>query len=306
MTTTASPPRFVVPLGKRSLEAQPGDWSLEYEDFDHGIDTLGPLLDTLFVKHWQQVQLGYVAEGGVLELSLPTPPKLFVLYDGYLTLISESWHIHLCIDDCLGGPERKNPPALIAHRRVSRAAFSRFLNPQGEAHGWGIQFWNGHGEKLISVFLPNPYLGEDDDLLPEGRACTEKLALYEELRQVYVLGTRPIPYADNPLTRPYLAVCTSSRCNPSRRWQPVAEALEQALSETGLSCSVIEAPCLQVCKLGPVVYHSGDSTWYTRVQPEVAGRIVREHLQGRQVLTAHRYPPVAPATELCNQSSQET
>lgn len=178
---------------------------------------------------------------------------------------------------------------------MSRAAFSRFLNPEGEAKGWGIQFWNGKGEKLLSVFLPNPYLGEDDDLLPEGRARTEKLALYEELRQVYVLGTRPIPYADNPLTRPYLAVCTSSRCNPSRRWQPVAEALKQALSETGLSCSVIEAPCLQVCKLGPVVYHSGDSTWYTRVQTGVAERIVHEHLLDRQILANHRYPEAGEA-----------
>ncbi|BAC89915.1 (2Fe-2S) ferredoxin domain-containing protein [Gloeobacter violaceus] len=284
--------RRVQPLGRTTYESQPSGWTHEYEDFDSRLDVVGPLLYTLFQERWREVQLGYVVEGGVFELEMPASPKLCVLYDGYLTVISESWHIHLCVAPCLGGPERKTPPELSERRQLSRAAFYRFVDPGGEPKGWGIQFWNGWGEKLMSIFLPNPYLGEDDDLLPEGKARFEKLGLYDELRAIYVLGTRPIPFEDNPLTRPYLAVCTSSRCNPSRRWQPVAEALRAALAEAGSPVAVIEAPCLQVCKLGPVVYHSGDDTWYTRVTPAVAGRIVQEHLGRGQTLAEHRYPCV--------------
>ncbi len=49
--------------------------------------------------------------------------------------------------------------------------------------------------------------------------------------------------------------------------------------------------CLEVCKLGPVVFYSEDRTWYTRVQPNVAETIVKEHLvQGKKVVT-NSYPP---------------
>lgn len=50
--------------------------------------------------------------------------------------------------------------------------------------------------------------------------------------------------------------------------------------------------CLQVCKLGPVAFYSDDKTWYTLVKPEVAEKIVNEHLVQGNKVAEHIYPPV--------------
>ena len=291
MKTANSFDRWVTPLNQKTEEPLPSGWTLVYEDFPHHIDVLGPLLYVLFRERWQQVQLGHLVEGSVLELEFTQEPKLCVLYDGYLTVATESWHMHLCLEDHLGGPHCQTPPALRQHRRVSRASLYRRLNRQGQPRSWGIQFWNGAGEKMMTLFLPNPYLDDEENLLPEGKPLLEKLHLYETLRETYVLGKQPIPFESNPLKRPYLAVCRSGRCNPSRNWQPTFEALQTAVTEAGLDIPVQTAGCLEVCKLGPVVFYSGDRTWYTRAIPEVAERIVAEHLVGGNPVTSHLYPP---------------
>lgn len=146
---------------------------------------------------------------------------------------------------------------------------------------------------MMNLFLPNPFLGEGEDLLPEEKPQLDKLGLYEELRQIYVLGDRPIPFDHNPLKRPYISVCRSSRCYPSRNWQPVYEALQQAVAETGADVTVMSAGCLEVCKLGPVVFYSGDRTWYTRVAPEIAKQIVNDHVVKGEKVIHHLYPPMA-------------
>ncbi|QEY31443.1 hypothetical protein EVJ50_03425 [Synechococcus sp. RSCCF101] len=67
--------------------------------------------------------------------------------------------------------------------------------------------------------------------------------------------------------------------------------MQEAVTEAGLDITVRTAGCLEVCKLGPVVFHSGDRTWYTRVTPEVAREIVQSHMvEGRKV-ERHLYPP---------------
>jgi (2Fe-2S) ferredoxin len=285
--------RWVTPLNRRLTEPSPTGGQVEYEDIPCTIDVTGPLLYTLFQERWQETQIGHVVEGGVLELEFTQAPKICVLYDGYLTVVTEGWHLHLCLEENLGGPLQKTPPELRQQRLMRRASLYRRLNEQGEARSWGIQFWNGSGEKMMNLFLPNPFLGEDEDLLPEGKPRLEKLGLYQELREIYVQGTRPIPYEDNPLKRPYLAVCRSSRCYPSRNWEPVVEALQTAVKEAGLDVYVMTSGCLEVCKLGPVVYYSSDRTWYTRVTPDTAQRIVQEHLVQGKPLTDKRYPPTA-------------
>ncbi|MEO0942479.1 MAG: (2Fe-2S) ferredoxin domain-containing protein [Cyanobacteria bacterium J06642_12] len=283
--------RWVTPLNNRTEEPLPSGWTLVYEDFSHSIEVLGPLLYTLFKEQWQQVQLGHLVEGSVLELEFTQAPKICILYDGYLTVVTESWHLHLCLEEHLGGPLQQTPPELRQRRLVSRAALYRRLNRQGKPRSWGVQFWNGAGEKMMTLFLPNPYLDEDENLLPEGKPILEKLQLFDALRDIYVLGKQPIPFEENPLTRPYLAVCRSERCNPSRNWQPTVAALEAAVAEAGLDIPVQTAGCLEVCKAGPVVFHSGDRTWFTRVTPEVATQIVNEHLVKGRTLTEHLYPP---------------
>ncbi|MGF1520223.1 MAG: ferredoxin [Nodosilinea sp.] len=282
---------WVTPLHRHTVEPTPQGGRVEYEEFPGTIDVTGPLLYTLFQQRWQEVELGHVVEGSVLELSFTEPPRLCVLYDGYLTVATPAWHLHLCLEENLGGPHQSTPMALRHQRQVKRAAFYRRFNASGRPVSWGIQFWNGNDERMMTLFLPNPYMGEDEDLLPEGKPQLDKLGLYDHLRQIYVLGQQPIPFADNPLKRPYLSVCRSSRCNPSRNWQPIVEALQQAVAEAGLEIPVQTAGCLEVCKLGPVVFHSGHCTWYTRVTPEVARRIVQEHLVQGQPITEHCYPP---------------
>jgi len=284
--------RLVTPLNCCITEPLPMGGQIEYEDFPCTIDVTGPLLYTLFQERWEETQIGHVVEGSVLELEFTQPPKICIIYDGYLTVVTEAWHLHLCLEEHLGGPLAKTPPELRQQRLIHRASLYRRLNERGDPRSWGIQFWNGAGEKMMNLFLPNPFLGEDEDLLPEGKPQHSKLSLYKELRDIYVLGIRPIPFENNPLKRPYLSVCRSSRCYPSRNWQPIIEALQEAVKEAGMDVYVMTSGCLEVCKMGPVVFYSGDRTWYTRVNPDVARRIVREHLVQGQPIKNHLYPRV--------------
>ncbi|MDT7945017.1 MULTISPECIES: (2Fe-2S) ferredoxin domain-containing protein [unclassified Synechococcus] len=189
------------------------------------IDCLGPLLYELFQERWAEIQLGHGVEGGVLELAFEKPTALCMLYDGYLTVATETWHLHLCLEEHQGGPYRKTPPELRRKRWVSRAALYRRLNPQNQPRRWGIQ-----------------------------------------------------------------TVCRSSRCYPSRNYQPVVEALESARREVNLDVPVITSGCLEVCQQRPVVFYSGDRTWYKRVTPPVAGQLVHEHLLRNCPLKAHLFP----------------
>ncbi|NCJ07824.1 (2Fe-2S) ferredoxin domain-containing protein [Synechococcales cyanobacterium C] len=280
----------VTPLNRRTSEPLARGGQIEYEEFPATIEVLGPLLYWLFHDHWSAIGLGHMVDGSVLELEFTQAPKIIRLYDGYLTVVTEGWHMHLCLEENQGGPLGNTPPDLRQKRLVHRAALYRRLNAQGQARSWGIQFWNGAGERMMNLFLPNPFVGEEEDLLPEHRPNLEKLRLYDQVRQIFVLGEADIPYETNPLQRPYLSVCRSGRCYPSRQWQPVYEALQGAVAEQGLDVEVIHSGCLEVCKLGPVVFYSGDRTWYTRVTPAVAEEIVQTHVVQGKKLQAHVYP----------------
>ncbi|MCG9890463.1 MAG: (2Fe-2S) ferredoxin domain-containing protein [Thermosynechococcaceae cyanobacterium MS004] len=285
--------RRVVPLKRCAQDPLPNGGWIEYEDFPVEIDVTAPLLHSLFQDHWQEVGVGHMVDGSVLELELNQPPKIVRLYDGYLTVVTEGWHLHLCLEESLGGPTCQTPPELRQKRLITRAAFYRRFNPKGQARSWGIQFWNGAGDRMMNLFLPNPFVGDQEDLLPEHKPNLDKLKLYETLRQIYVLGEQEIPYTENPLKRPFISVCRSSRCNPSQNWQPIYEALQSAVEQADLNIDVISSGCLEVCKMGPVVFSSGDRTWYTRVTPELAARIVQEHLVEGEPITSHLYPPVS-------------
>ncbi|MUG92592.1 (2Fe-2S) ferredoxin domain-containing protein [Scytonema sp. UIC 10036] len=281
---------WVKPLNRVISEPSPTGGKIEYEDFDCSTDVLSSLLYTLFQQNWHQVGVGHIVQGSVLELEFNAPPKLCILYDGYLTVAAEGWHLHLCIEANLGGPHCNTPVELRKQRQVSRAAFYRRFNEEGNPRSWGIQFWNGDREQLMTILLPNP-LVEGENLLPEGKPDLSKLELYEELRDIYVLGNKPLPFHKNPLKHSYISVCTSSRCLPSQKWQPVYDALKAAVDEAGLEVEVRTSGCLEVCKLGPVVFYSEDRTWYTRVNPDIAEKIVNEHLVQGNKLTQHSYPP---------------
>ncbi|NJN31463.1 MAG: (2Fe-2S) ferredoxin domain-containing protein [Synechococcales cyanobacterium RM1_1_8] len=296
-------PQRVTPLNQRDREDLPtGGW-IEFEDFPVTIDITAPLLHSLFVDHWQQVGVGHMVDGSVLELELNQPPKICRLYDGYLTVVTEGWHLHLCLEPHRGGPDQRTPSELSQRRLVSRGALYRRFNAKGQPRSWGIQFWNGAGVKMMNLFLPNPFVGENEDLLPENRPNLDRLKLYEQLRCIYVLGEADLPYRENPLKRPFISVCRSSRCNGQRDWQPVHQAVTEAVEAAGLDIDVISSGCLEVCKMGPIVFYSGDgrseemaqSTWYSRVTPEVAQQIVTEHLGEGCKVRSHLYPPIRPS-----------
>ncbi|MDF5706699.1 MAG: (2Fe-2S) ferredoxin domain-containing protein [Nostoc sp. S4] len=281
---------WVTPVNKVVSEALSTGGSIEYEYFDSSTDVLSSLLYTLFQQNWQQVGVGHIVQGGVLELEFNAPPKICILYDGYLTVVTEGWHLHLCIEANLGGPHCKTPLELRQQRQVSRAAFYRRFNAEGIPRSWGIDFWNGADENLMTIFLPNPYV-EGENLLPEGKPNLSKLAFYEELRDIYVLGNKPMPFNKNPLKHSYISVCTSTRCLPSRKWQPTFDALKSAVEKTGIDVEVRTSGCLEVCQLGPVVFYSDDRTWYTRVNSNVAETIVNEHLVKVNKVSENIYPP---------------
>ncbi|MEH2107725.1 (2Fe-2S) ferredoxin domain-containing protein [Nostoc sp.] len=281
---------WVTPVNKVVIEALSTEGSIEYEYFDCSTDVLSSLLYSLFQQNWQQVGVGHIVQGGVLELEFNAPSKICILYDGYLTVVTEGWHLHLCIEANLGGPHCKTPLELRQQRQVNRAAFYRRFNAEGIPRSWGIDLWNGADENLMTIFLPNPYV-EGENLLPEGKPNLSKLALYEELRDIYVLGNQPIPFTKNPLKHSYISVCTSTRCLPSRKWQPTFDALKSAVENADLDIEVRTSGCLEVCQQGPVVFYSDDRTWYTRVQPNVAETIVNEHLVKGNKVIEYCYPP---------------
>jgi (2Fe-2S) ferredoxin len=282
--------RQVTVLGLTSREDVPNG-HLEYEDFPHHIDVTAPLLHSLFQESWAEVGLGHMVDGSVLELEFTAAPKLCRLYDGYLTVLTEGWHMHLCLEKSLGGPDRRNSEELSNKRIVSRAALYRRINQHGQAKSWGIQFWNGAGERMMNVFLPNIFVGEAEDLLPEHKPNLAKLKLYERLRRIYILGEEKIPYESNPLKTDYIAVCKSTRCNADRSWEQTYAAVQAQVAESGLPIEVINSGCLEVCKAGPVLFYSTDKTWYTRVTPEVVSQIMSEHVIGGQPVVDHVYPP---------------
>ncbi|MEA5575767.1 ferredoxin [Anabaena sp. UHCC 0451] len=281
---------WVQPVNKVETENLSTGGYVEYEYFDCGSDVLASLMYTLFEQNWQQVGIAHIVQGSVLELEFNAPPKLCILYDGYLTVAAEGWHLHLCIDTNFGGPLCKTPVEVRKQRLVSRAAFYRRFNLEGNPRSWGIQFWNGADEQLMTILLPNP-LVDGENLLPEGKPNLDKLALYQELRDIYVLGIKPIPFNKNPLKHSYISVCTSTRCLPSRKWQPTFEALKSSVENAGLDIEVRTSGCLEVCQLGPVVFYSNDKTWYTRVNPNVAENIVNEHLVKGNKVAENLYPP---------------
>ncbi|MBD2203402.1 (2Fe-2S) ferredoxin domain-containing protein [Calothrix sp. FACHB-1219] len=281
---------WVTPVNEVVREDLATGGFVEYEYFDCGSDVLASLVYTLFEQNWQQVGIAHIVQGSVLELEFNAPPKLCILYDGYLTVAAEGWHLHLCIDTNFGGPLCKTPVEVRKQRLVSRAAFYRRFNTEGNPRSWGIQFWNGANEQLMTILLPNP-LVDGENLLPEGKPNLDKLALYQDLRDIYVLGKKPIPFTKNPLKHSYISVCTSTRCLPSRKWQPTFDALKSAVENAGLDIEVRTSGCLEVCQLGPVVFYSNDRTWYTRVNPNVAENIVNEHFIKGNKITENLYPP---------------
>jgi hypothetical protein len=179
MTTTTAP-HF------DEVEHHPDDAVTAYTFFPHDETTMRALAQELFGTYWRSVVVGPCIEGAVFEVSFQAPPEVRYL-DGYLTVDLGPWHFHLCI-----GPHKGNSSEELRQKRpVAKVGFFERRAKAGCAGGpsWGLRLWNGYGEQMTTVFLPNPRLSDDHQLLKA--ADWSRLDTYYRLRSQF-LG-EPMP-----------------------------------------------------------------------------------------------------------------
>lgn len=162
--------------------------------FEPTEETMQALVKDLFQHNWQRIVVGPCVQGAVFEVRFEQAPKLSYL-DGYLTVDLGPWHFHLCIGSHTGTPSdelrRKRPVAKIAF-------FEEHGRGCAGGRSWGIQMWNGFGDQMTTVFLPNPFLSDEQKMLREPQ--WERLRLWYELRAKY-LG-EPMPGECQPVDAP--------------------------------------------------------------------------------------------------------
>jgi len=151
------------------------------------------LMDKLFVENWSHIVVGPCLQGAVFEIRFVQAPQ--VRYsDGYLTVDSGAWHFHLCVEEHKGSRSEE----LRRMRPVARAAFweQRPHSPTNACgcggRSWGLRFWNGYGEQMTSVFLPNPRLTDDMQILKQ--PDWSRLDLYYRLRAEFLGEAIPGDY----------------------------------------------------------------------------------------------------------------
>lgn len=164
----------------REVVELPGGGVLEYDYFDAGPANMQRLTDLLFKEHWREIVVGPCIEGAVFEIRFEQAPKVTFL-DGYLTVDLGYWHFHLCT-----GVHRNAPtPELAKQRQVAKVAFFLQRGQRcGGGRSWGLRMWNGAGEQMTTVFLPNPYL--TDDMKVRREPDWTRLALWHKLRETFL------------------------------------------------------------------------------------------------------------------------
>jgi hypothetical protein len=191
--TTETLPRF------DEVERHPDDAVTVYTYFPPAEPTMRDLAQELFGTHWRSVVVGPCIEGAVFEIAFQSPPEIRYS-DGYLTVDLGPWHFHLCL-----GPHKGNSSEELRRKRpVAKVAFFE-RRGKGCAGGrsWGLKLWNGYGEQMTTVFLPNPRITDDHQVLkvPDW----SRLETYYRLRQrflgepmpddVEAMAERPLPEA---------------------------------------------------------------------------------------------------------------
>lgn len=148
------------------------------------------LSDMLFVENWSRIVVGPCVQGAVFEIRFTKAPDIRYS-DGYLTVDLGDWHFHICIEEHKGSRCEE----FRQKRPIAKAAFweQRPLRKTNQCgcggRAWGLRFWNGYGEQMTSVFLPNPRLSDDMQILKE--PDWSRLELYYRLRKEF-LG-EPMP-----------------------------------------------------------------------------------------------------------------
>lgn len=188
LATAASAPRTA---SQPETTDEPGMGRLELFPLAAEEATLLAFVKHVFETYWESVFFGILIQGAAWEVKAPGPVRKIALLDGYVTVDFGLWHFHLCIGETTGVGASPTPPELARHRRCARAELYRMLNPRtGAPNSWGFRMFNGAGEQQMTVFLPNPFIGDDGKLLRAPR--WEHLAAWDDLRQRFLnLGPDP-------------------------------------------------------------------------------------------------------------------
>lgn len=149
--------------------------------------TLLEVLTELFERQWQSIQFGVLIQGAAFEIEARQRPRLSML-DGYLTVSLEDpggggSHFHLCIGEHHGSPGRPVSPELARRRRCAHAELQR-LWTDGAPRSWMFRMFNGDGDQQLTVLLPNPFLTDQSQPLPE--PDWSRLELWDSLRERYL------------------------------------------------------------------------------------------------------------------------
>ncbi len=179
MMTSTTSPRF------DEIERHPDAAVTAYTYFPPSETTMRDMAQELFGTYWRSVVVGPCIEGAVFEIAFQNAPEIRYA-DGYLTIDLGPWHFHLCI-----GPHKGNASDELQQKRpVAKVAFFE-RRGKGCAGGrsWGLRMWNGYGEQMTTVFLPNPHIGDDHQVL--GVPDWSRLETYYRLREKFLAEPMP-------------------------------------------------------------------------------------------------------------------
>jgi hypothetical protein len=160
---------------------------------------LQELLSIVFEQHWPSIRFGTLIQGAAFEIRATERPRLSML-DGYLTIDVGHSHLHLCVGPHRGSEDRPTDPELARRRRCAHAELQRQWR-DGAPRTWMLRMFNGAGEQMLTVLLPNPFLDDDD------RAPTEpdwdRLELWDLLRTRFLdLPPDPVDRTGDGLAHP--------------------------------------------------------------------------------------------------------
>lgn len=158
-------------------------------------ETLHELLTIVFTQHWRSIRFGTLIQGAAYELVATESPRMAML-DGYLTIDVGHSHFHLCIGEHHGSPAGPVDPELARRRRCAHAELQRQWS-HGAPATWMFRMFNGDGDQMVTVLLPNPFLDDSDQILDE--PDWSRLALWDTLRSRF-LDLPPDP-VDRSATR---------------------------------------------------------------------------------------------------------
>ncbi|MBB4211505.1 hypothetical protein EV659_105193 [Rhodothalassium salexigens DSM 2132] len=154
-------------------------WSLPVDEA-----FLDGFLRHLFETHHDKLTFGPMIQGAAYEMKAPGKPKRITLGDGYWTVFWHGGgHFHLCLGTNYGTPDHPTPPALIAKRRPGRAELFRGLDRAGHPVTWGFRMFNGDKDPQITIFFPNPFITDEDEIA--AAPDWSRLALWHEILERY-------------------------------------------------------------------------------------------------------------------------